>query len=144
MVHDCHSIQMQKEKIVEILKDRGFRITKQRLILLEIILSNECSCCKEIYYTAIKKDNKIGTATVYRMINTLEEIGAIKRENRYKVTCSKPCCMEDIYTVVLDDNTTCELSLQKFNRVMQAGLIKCGYIKNQKISSLTVKQGIAK
>ena len=75
----------QKEIIVQKLRERGCRITKQRLILLDIILEDEYSSCKEIYYRASKIDNKIGTATVYRMINTLEEIGAINRKNMYKI-----------------------------------------------------------
>lgn len=70
---------MEKEIIIQKLKDRGGRITKQRLILLDIILEGECSCCKEIYYKAVNKDEKIGLATVYRMVNKLEEIGAISR-----------------------------------------------------------------
>ena len=75
----------QKEQIVERLRENGCRITKQRLILLDVILSSDCGSCKEIYYRASKIDNSIGTATVYRMINTLEEIGAINRKNMYKV-----------------------------------------------------------
>lgn len=78
----------QKELIVEKLKENGCRITKQRLILLDVILSQECGSCKEIYYCASKIDDSIGTATVYRMINTLEEIGAINRKNMYKVEVS--------------------------------------------------------
>ena len=71
--------KMQRDNIIQRLKERGCRITKQRLMLLDVILEEDCSCCKEIYYKASKKDEKIGTATVYRMVNTLEEIGAISR-----------------------------------------------------------------
>ena len=71
---------MQKDLIIQKLKEQGLRITKQRLILLDIILEEDCSCCKEIYYKASQKDDKIGSATVYRMINTLEEIGAISQK----------------------------------------------------------------
>ena len=76
----------QKQIIINRLKEDGCRITKQRLMLRDIILEDECSSCKEIYYRATKKDPTIGTATVYRMINTLEEIGAISRKNMYKVS----------------------------------------------------------
>ena len=76
----------QKQIIINRLKEDGCRITKQRLMLLDIILEDECSSCKEIYYRATNKDPAIGTATVYRMINTLEEIGAISRKNMYKVS----------------------------------------------------------
>ncbi len=78
----------QKEVIVDKLKTNGCRITKQRLILLDVILEGGCASCKEIYYQASKIDNSIGTATVYRMINTLEEIGAIDRKNMYRVQMS--------------------------------------------------------
>lgn len=72
--------EMQREIVIDRLKERGCRITKQRLILLDIILNEDCSCCKEIYYQASKIEPSIGTATVYRMVNTLEEIGAISRK----------------------------------------------------------------
>ena len=72
---------LQKDIIVQRLRDRGCRITKQRLMLLDIILEEDCSSCKEIFYKASKVDKTIGSATVYRMINTLEDIGAISRKN---------------------------------------------------------------
>ena len=55
-------------------------------MLLDIILEDESSSCKEIYYRATKKDPTFGTATVYRMIITLEEIGSISRKNMYNVS----------------------------------------------------------
>lgn len=77
--------QMQREMILEKLKGKGCRITKQRLRLIDIILENEISSCKEIFYKALELDDKIGVATVYRMVNLLEEIGAISRKNMYRV-----------------------------------------------------------
>ena len=67
--------KMQKDMIIKRLREEGCRITKQRRMLLDVILEEECSCCKEIYYRASKVDPGIGTATVYRMVNKLEEIG---------------------------------------------------------------------
>lgn len=69
-----------KETIVGKLKARGCRITRQRLVLIDIILEEECQSCKEIYFRAVRDNNKIGLATVYRMVNALEEIGAINRK----------------------------------------------------------------
>ena len=94
--------QMQKENIIQKLKERGCRITKQRLMLLDIILEEDCSCCKEIYYKASRLDDRIGTATVYRMVNTLEEIGAISRKNMYRITCDQDCEMENACTIEFD------------------------------------------
>lgn len=51
---------MKKEEIRNRLRERGCRITKQRQILLDIILQEEHSCCKEIYYKAIQVDASIG------------------------------------------------------------------------------------
>lgn len=134
-----HRTRMQKELIIESLKGKGCRITKQRLTLLDIILEHECSSCKEIYYKASKVDDSIGAATVYRMVNVLEEIGAISRKNMYKVAYSETCSMEDACTVVLDDETTYHLSAKNWNAVVRAGLSACGYLGDQKISSITVK-----
>ena len=77
--------RMQKESVLKTLKDKGCRITNQRKVLLDVILDEECTSCKEIYYKASKKDQNIGPATVYRMINTLEEIGAITRRSTFTV-----------------------------------------------------------
>ncbi len=78
----------QRDLILNQLRERGCRITKQREMLIEVILEEECTSCKDIYYEALKRDANIGTATVYRMVNTLEDIGAISRKNMYKVDCT--------------------------------------------------------
>ena len=78
--------EMQKELVLQKLKEKGCRITKQRRMLLDVILQEECASCKEIYYKAQKEDGTIGTATVYRMMNLLEEIGAISRKNMYRIS----------------------------------------------------------
>ena len=76
---------MDREEIIQQLRAHGCRITKQRLAILDTILEGDCSSCKEIHYKASKLDPGIGMATVYRMVNSLEEIGAITRKNIYLV-----------------------------------------------------------
>lgn len=71
---------MSKENVVDLLKENGCRITRQRMTILDVILRDECNCCKEIYYKAAQIDDSIGVATVYRMVNTLEDIGVITRK----------------------------------------------------------------
>ena len=51
--------KMQREIILTKLKEKGCRITKQRLRLIDIILQNECSSCKEIFYRALEEDDKL-------------------------------------------------------------------------------------
>lgn len=135
-IRSYHRTAMQKEIIIQKLKERGCRITKQRLMLLDIILEEECSCCKEIYYKASKRDHKIGTATVYRMVNTLEEIGAISRENMYKIACGHECERKNMCSIEFDDGTVVELSLKKWNQVIQAGLTACGYMEGQNVRNV--------
>ena len=126
--------RMQKDVVIQELKKRGCRITKQRRMLLEVILENECSCCKEIS----RLDPGIGSATVYRMVNLLEEIGAISRRNMYKIVRNPDCKDESVCTIELDDNTVQKLSRDNFNNVVLAGLKACGYIENQEIERVFV------
>ena len=130
--------QMQKEMILEKLKENGCRITRQRRLILDIILEEDCNCCKEIFYKASKKDEGIGAATVYRMVNMLEKIGAINRKNMYKVAYSPNCLLQNACTVVLDDDSSYNLSAKEWNEVIRRGLSACGYLKNQGIESVTI------
>ena len=82
---DFTRTQMEKETIFRKLRACGGRITAQRKMLLDIILEEDCVCCKEIYYKAVKRDPTIGIATVYRMISSLEQIGAIRRNKMYEI-----------------------------------------------------------
>lgn len=134
-----HPTQMQKDMILQRLKERGCRITRQRLMLLDIILEEDCSSCKEIFYKASRQDKTIGTATVYRMINTLEEIGAISRKNMYKIACGQDCSLENACTIELDDNTTLDLSANSWNQVIRAGLRACGYLGDQGVRSVVAR-----
>ena len=130
--------KMQKEMVIERLKEQGCRITKQRLILLDIILSEECSCCKEIFYEASKRDKGIGQSTVYRMVSLLEEVGAINRKNMYKISCSMDCDKKEACQIELDGNTVCHLSPKEWKDVLRAGLEQYGYVKNQEILAVNV------
>ena len=128
--------EMKKEMIIEKLREQGCRITKQREVLLNVIMQEECASCKEIYYKATSIDKGIGTATVYRMINLLEKIGAISRKNMYKVSCCMNCDRQNVCTIELDDDTVCQLSAQNWYRVISEGLRVCGYVEEQKVVSV--------
>ena len=132
---------MQKDAILNRLRQRGCRITKQRMVLLDIILDGDCSSCKEIYYKASKLDHKIGTATVYRMVNTLEEIGAISRHNMYRIDCGEKT-EEQTYDIELDDHTIQSISESTLNNVLQAGLKACGYIDDQNVKGLILQPSV--
>ena len=117
-----------KERIIEQLKRSGCRVTKQRLMLIDVILEGKCNCCKEIYYQASLKDPSIGPATVYRMVNTLEQIGAISRKNMME-------CM-----VELEDGTVLDLPEDKWTAVIKSGLDACGFSGGQNVRNITLKE----
>jgi len=130
---------MQKDEIIKLLREQGCRITKQRRILLDIILEEECHCCKEIYYKAVKQDKTIGTATVYRMINTLEDIGAISRNTMYKIACEEDCEVAGECKIELSDGSTLEFSGEQWNQIVETGLKKCGYTSSQRVTNVLLE-----
>ena len=77
------SAEAKKTYILKELKKNGCRITNQRKLLIDVILQDECSCCKEIYYKVQEKDRNIGPATIYRMVNMLEKIGNVTLDYEY-------------------------------------------------------------
>lgn len=126
-----------KEYILEQLRKKGLRITSQRKLIIDIILKNECSCCKEIYYEALRSDSSIGIATVYRMVKTLEEVGAIDRRNMYRIAYGKNCSKEEACIVTLDEgNDSIRLNGREWAKVVEAGLKVTGYLKNQRIDNI--------
>ncbi len=130
------AIMDAKKKIIEQLKKSGCRVTKQRLMLIDIILEGKCTCCKEIYYQASLKDPSIGPATVYRMVNTLEQIGAISRKNMYRISDQdcKGCMVE------LEDGTVIDLSEEKWTAVIKSGLDVCGFSGGKNVRNITLKE----
>ena len=59
-----NDVTEMKNYILDQLRQRGCRITKQREVLIDVILREQCNNCKEIYYMAVKEDPDIGMATV--------------------------------------------------------------------------------
>ena len=89
----------------KLLRKRGFRVTKQRELILDIVFEHECASCKEIYYQAIQRDPGIGMATVYRMVNTLTDIGVLK------VATLKP-------QTALGSGSGCQILLKNQNKIV--------------------------
>lgn len=78
----------QEEKLttaIKRLKEKGYRITGQRRLLLELILGSEYSSCKEIYFAAKKADSRVGIATVYRTVQLLEDTELIRKRWSYEL-----------------------------------------------------------
>ena len=97
------------------------------------------TCCKEIYFLASKKDPNIGMATIYRMINLLEEIGALKRKSAYRLCDEQTgvpiCCVQ------LDDQTNIRLDNEKLCKIIEKGMESCGYLQSRRVSKVLVESG---
>ena len=143
-VNSCRDQQyqrsnMQRSAIMNRLRQAGCRITKQRKIILDIILQEECTCCKEIYFLASKRDPNIGMATIYRMINLLEEIGALKRKRAYRI-CNEESPVH-ICSVKLDDYTSIRLDGEKLRQVIEKGMDSFGYLHDRRVRSVSMESG---
>lgn len=130
---------LDQSAILNLLRKRGYRITKQRQNLIEIILEENCSSCKEIYIKAAKKDSGIGMATIYRMMNLLEELGALKWRNQYCICDAEQAHLEAC-TVEMEDTSKVELNEKTIRKVFEKGMEACGYTEGKKVKHVVVKE----
>lgn len=133
----CH---LQKSEILERLREKGCRMTRQREALIDIILQNECACCKEIYYDAAKVIQNIGIATIYRMMNVLEEIGALKWRNGYQI-CGRGKQVSERIQIKLEDSSQITLEKDELKEVLGKGLEAYGYLKGRKVEEILMSAG---
>lgn len=137
------SVMLGRDDILARLKENGMRLTEQRKLIVDIIVNEEYSCCKEVYFLAHKRDSGIGVATVYRMINLLEDIGAISRKNIQKTACSGRCCdMKGGCTVVTDKSKQIILSEEDIQEALKYIMEKNGYANVDEIKAVLVNQSI--
>ena len=136
-------VMLDKDDIFAKLKENGLRMTAQRRLIVDIIVNEEYSCCKEVYFLAHKRDSSIGIATVYRMINVLEDIGAISRKNIQKTACSGRCCdMKGGCTVVTDKSKEIILSEEDIQEALKYIMEKNGYANVEEIKADLVNQAM--
>lgn len=132
-----------KDEIYAMLKERGFRLTEQRKTIVDVIVNEEYTCCKEVFIMAHKRDESIGIATVYRMIQVLEEIGAISRKNLTKNACTGRCCdMKGGCTVVTDKSKQIFLSEEDIQEALKYIMEKNGYANVDDIKAVLVNQTV--
>ncbi|ABX41573.1 transcriptional repressor [Lachnoclostridium phytofermentans] len=153
-----------EEHILKKLKDSGYRITKTRIKLLHIVLNEECTSCKELYIKARQGNLEIGLATIYRFVNTLEDIGVLKRKNMQTMlpdNISTPIfevqkelnqtnkenhqviliADNSEYSIILEDHTTHLLSESEWKKVLETGLSACGFSMHKNIATVIMRKG---
>lgn len=127
----------EKEEILHLLRKRGFRVTKQRELILDIVFQHECTSCKEIYYQAIQKDPGIGMATVYRMVNTLTDIGVLKVAT-LKPQVNAPGSGKGCQ-ILLKNNNMIVLNQSEWLEILQNVLHRKGYDVGEEILEVNIK-----
>lgn len=132
---------MDRDTVIALLRREGFRVTRQRELLIDIILKEECTCCKEIYCLASKQNRGIGVATIYRTMSALEKIGALKRKNPYQL-CHREQEVNGRFLVELEDASVVELNLSSLHEVMEKGLKQCGYSQGKRVKAIRHMQSL--
>lgn len=61
------------------LEASGLRMTVQRRHIIDILTNSKCTSPKELWYEAKQFVPDLGIATVYRLINRLEQIGVLSK-----------------------------------------------------------------
>lgn len=71
------------KSLKDVLKGRGYRLTKQRRATVEVIMANHGKhmSAEEIYLEVKKACPEIGLATVYRTMLLFEDAGMLNRHN---------------------------------------------------------------
>ena len=76
---------MKSSEVLDRLRKSGWRVTRQRRLIGDIILKNDYTTCKDLYCQVASEDDTIGVATVYRMVRQLEDIGVLRRIERIEI-----------------------------------------------------------
>ena len=77
------SVGIGREDFKKLLKEKGLKVTRQRLVVLEVLAGNpeEHLTTEEIYERVKAENPDIGLATVYRTVQLLLELELIDRIN---------------------------------------------------------------
>ncbi|MCR5085679.1 MAG: transcriptional repressor [Succinivibrionaceae bacterium] len=61
------------------LEESGLRMTVQRRRIIDVLMNSKSTSPKALWYEAKERVPDLGIATVYRLINRLEQIGILSR-----------------------------------------------------------------
>ncbi|MFR5602486.1 MAG: Fur family transcriptional regulator [Lachnospiraceae bacterium] len=74
---------MEREQVKALLREKGLKVTKQRMLVLEIMAEHpgEHLTTEEIYHLARKQHPEIGLATIYRAVQVLVDLQLLDKVN---------------------------------------------------------------
>ncbi len=77
--NESYNVGSLTEETLRKLEASGLRMTVQRRHIIEILTNSKCTSPKELWYEARLYVPDLGIATVYRLINRLEQIGVLSK-----------------------------------------------------------------
>lgn len=119
--------KLQREKVIERLREEGYRITKQRILIVDTLLEHRFECKKAVCYYVQQKDPSIGMATVYRFLQVLEQMEVLKPESSYMVQVEEKLCQEQKCAVFMSNNKKIVLKYSEWKQAIISLLEKKGY-----------------
>ena len=139
---ECFSVRdskLKREKIIGRLREKGYRVTKQRKLIIDVVLKGDCTCCKEVYCEVKKKYSTIGKATVYRMINDLELIGILENRRIYGLDSKQFDLLELEPILIVKGSREISISNETWKKVLEIGFRSLEEINMDRLESIMVK-----
>lgn len=128
------------EETLQKLEKSGLRMTVQRRHIIDILTKSQCSSPKELWYEARQYVPDLGIATVYRLINRLEQIGVLAKNRNLGINRVQPKL--GVISNAQGQVVRSRMPLQ-LTELVRLGLISCGVIgNNNKIELSLVGENI--
>ncbi len=88
-------MSISKEKFKEMLKEKGLKVTNQRLLVLEVLADHrDKHMTAEDIYELVKEDYpEIGLATIYRTVQLLREMQLVESVPLFRLPMVLPVYM---------------------------------------------------
>lgn len=133
---EVYKVGKLSEDTLRKLELSGLRMTMQRRHIIEILTNSQCTSPKELWYEAKQYVPDLGIATVYRLINRLEQIGVLSKNRNLGMQSQQDLQIESL----LDGNGTELLGAGQtlaLNEVVRDGLAARGLISATDTLKLT-------
>lgn len=125
--NEKYSVDALTEDSIRKLEQSGLRMTIQRRHIIEILTSSKCTSPKELWYEAKEYVPDLGIATVYRLINRLEQIGVISKARNLGMQNVEPklgTLKDKTGNIIKKEGSTQELAALIKQGLMTSGKIK--------------------
>ena len=125
--NEKYSVDALTEDTIRKLEQSGLRMTIQRRHIIDILTSSKCTSPKELWYEAKEYVPDLGIATVYRLINRLEQIGVISKARNLGMQNVEPklgTLKDKTGNIIKKEGSTQELAALIKQGLMTSGKIK--------------------